>query len=157
MQHNVLLGHLRRDGVCRHPVHPRGRRSDGSEPGDVVELMIRRRMRFSLVAVAVGLAGTLATAHLIKSLLWVETTDSLTAVIAPPLLTGEAFQPPLPHPVAGRARPDGLGNGALPAQLAVANWHHFQSVRFEVGPVEGTLSAIHARILADQAALPALT
>jgi len=52
------------------------------------------------------------------------------------------------------ARPDGLGYGGFPEQLAVANWYHFLRTRFEIGPVENVFGEIHTRLKTDHATIP---
>jgi putative ABC transport system permease protein len=64
----------------------------GATRRDVLEMVIRRGMRFALVGVALGLAGAMATTHLLKSLLYeITPTDPLTAVVVTLLLTGVAL------------------------------------------------------------------
>jgi len=64
----------------------------GASRRDVLEMVIRRGMKFALIGVAVGLAGALATTHLLKSLLYeITPTDPLTAAIVTLLLIGVAF------------------------------------------------------------------
>jgi putative ABC transport system permease protein len=64
----------------------------GAARREVLALVIRRGMRFALLGVAAGLAGAIATTHLLKSLLYeITPTDPLTAVVVTLLLTGVAL------------------------------------------------------------------
>ncbi|HYV06245.1 MAG TPA: FtsX-like permease family protein, partial [Blastocatellia bacterium] len=64
----------------------------GASYADVLKLVLGRALTLSSIGIAVGIAGALSLTRLMSSLLFeVSTTDSLTFVCAPLLLTGVAL------------------------------------------------------------------
>jgi len=64
----------------------------GAQSRDVLKLIVARSMGLTLIGVAIGVTGAFVLTRLMESLLYeVKTTDPMTYVIVPVLLSGVAL------------------------------------------------------------------
>jgi predicted lysophospholipase L1 biosynthesis ABC-type transport system permease subunit len=64
----------------------------GALPGDIIRLVVRQGMELAAIGILAGLAGAAVLTHVMASLLFgVSTTDAITFVVVPALLTAVAF------------------------------------------------------------------